>query len=314
MSRNLVAVVVLALMSQGCATIMSGKMKKVRIETEPPAAIEVRGTQYSTPAEFEAESTKDLELKILSPETPVKEKKLSTSVNGWWFGNLIFLNFFFIGGIVDLLSGYWAILSDSYFIDLTTGKVSYKRPKTSSGQTVAAAPATPPGGQAIGLSPTSPGGEPPVTPEQLANLPKTRLAVMKFRTSNKAAQEEGLGETISEMMNTVFINSNLFDVIERNQIEQVISEQKFSVTGMTDTQTAITLGKLLNVQYMLIGSIAKLGTVYEVDARIIETSRGIGLVAKQNSCKGAENLRGMITGLGGAMITDYYRKAKKPGT
>ena len=76
-----------------------------------------------------------------------------------------------------------------------------------------------------------------------------------------------IGKGISDMMVTQLVKDGTFSVIERKQIEKVISEQKLGASGLVDASTAAQIGKILGVKYVILGSITQFG----IDTKNIDT-------------------------------------------
>jgi hypothetical protein len=59
----------------------------------------------------------------------------------------------------------------------------------------------------------------------------------------------------------------------------VLSEQKLQASGAVDSESAVMVGKLLGAQIVLLGNINKLGSMYQVNARLVNTETGEVLVS-----------------------------------
>lgn len=57
-------------------------------------------------------------------------------------------------------------------------------------------------------------------------------------------------------------------------MKDILSEQGFQMTGCTDNECLVEMGKLLNVQLILGGSISKVGSMYSSDLRLIDIETG----------------------------------------
>ena len=75
-----------------------------------------------------------------------------------------------------------------------------------------------------------------------------RMAVMPF--SGKA---EDVGLSLSEAFTTYLMEAG-FEMIERAQIENILKEQKLSLSGGTDMETMVQIGKLAGVDVVVTGS------------------------------------------------------------
>jgi hypothetical protein len=78
---------------------------------------------------------------------------------------------------------------------------------------------------------------------------KDRLGIFKLEPLNIS---DSLASIVSDRIEFEFQQVNRYDLIERQNIDKVLSEQSFQQTGVTDSM--VEIGKILNVQYMLIGS------------------------------------------------------------
>ena len=135
--------------------------------------------------------------------------------------------------------------------------------------------------------------------------PLKKIAILSFRDTASAGTTTGFGDAISEMMTTSFIKSNYFEVIERAQIKKIMEEQNFNLSGSVDANTAIQLGKLLGVEYLIVGSVAKLGSLFETDIRFIDTKTGKGILAENGNSRGEENIRPMVNDITNRIINKY---------
>jgi hypothetical protein len=57
-------------------------------------------------------------------------------------------------------------------------------------------------------------------------------------------------------------------------MDDILGEQGFQQTGCTTTECAVEMGRLLNVQKMISGTIGKLGKTYTIDLSLIDVQTG----------------------------------------
>ena len=106
---------------------------------------------------------------------------------------------------------------------------------------------------------------PPAPPD------KPTLAVLDF---------DGLGLSESETVTlTNCFRANLaqigqYTIIERGLMEEILAEQDFQMTGCTTDECAVKIGRLMNAQFILAGSIGKVGSTWTVEMRIINVETG----------------------------------------
>ena len=68
----------------------------------------------------------------------------------------------------------------------------------------------------------------------------------------------------------MLVQTNAFIVLERGKMEGILQEQGFQQTGCTSTECVVEMGKLLNVQKIISGSIGKVGKIYTIDISLID--------------------------------------------
>ena len=108
--------------------------------------------------------------------------------------------------------------------------------------------------------------------ESLSQESKSKIAVIEFSDLNGNITEFGM--YLSEELITRLFLTLKFDVIERQLLNQVISEQKLGMTGLIDDKSAIAIGNLLGVDAIVSGTVTDLGVSLKVNARLIATETG----------------------------------------
>ena len=94
------------------------------------------------------------------------------------------------------------------------------------------------------------------------------IAVIDFENINIRKTD---AEALTQRLISELININKFTILERSLIKKVLEEQKFQYSGNVDVQTVSDIGSMLGADYVIVGSISKIGGIYfSVDSRIIE--------------------------------------------
>jgi TolB-like protein len=75
---------------------------------------------------------------------------------------------------------------------------------------------------------------------------------------------------IADMLRGELVKTGEVNVLERQNMQKVMAEQAFQQTGCTSAECAVKLGKLLNVNKIVTGSVGKLGDMYFVNVRIVD--------------------------------------------
>jgi TolB-like protein len=111
------------------------------------------------------------------------------------------------------------------------------------------------------------------------------IAVIRFKTLNKEAQNIALGELVSETFTTALVNSRGFKIIEREQLDKVVKEIEMNQTGFIETTDAVEIGKILHADAIITGSVALLDGQIQLNARIIEVESAYVLSADTRTSK-----------------------------
>lgn len=74
---------------------------------------------------------------------------------------------------------------------------------------------------------------------------------------NKATGGARIGKSVTDILVTALVKSKRFKVIERSSLEKVMKEQGLQHSGAIDTATAVQIGKILGVKYIMLGSVSQ---------------------------------------------------------
>jgi len=98
-----------------------------------------------------------------------------------------------------------------------------------------------------------------------AQSKRPTIAVLAFEYGTVQQWWSGtwdIGEGISDMIVDELVNDGSFRVIERKRLDAILAEQNFSNSERADpsAKTMAQIGKVLGVQYLVVGSVTKFGT------------------------------------------------------
>src|SRR3954469_1633244 len=109
----------------------------------------------------------------------------------------------------------------------------------------------------------------------VAQAAKPVIAVLYFDNNSfgrDRADYEGLGKGIADMLITDMAGDPSVRVVEREQIQSLLTEQQLTKAGTIDPNTAIKLGKIIGAQYMITG-----GFMSDGHGTLILTARAINV-------------------------------------
>jgi uncharacterized protein YegP (UPF0339 family) len=103
---------------------------------------------------------------------------------------------------------------------------------------------------------------PDTVPEKGLNV-----AVNDFEGKNVSAVDAGV---VADFIRTELVKREIFNVLERSNMETILGEQKFQISGCTTEDCAIKMGKLLNVHKIIIGKLTLFQGIYHILVNIVD--------------------------------------------
>jgi curli biogenesis system outer membrane secretion channel CsgG len=95
---------------------------------------------------------------------------------------------------------------------------------------------------------------------------KKRIAVMNFEYGTVQSYvaeifgaDQDVGKGIADLLVNQLVNDQVYSVIERKDLDKIITEQNFSNSDRANPATAAKIGRVLGVDAILIGSITQFG-------------------------------------------------------
>jgi hypothetical protein len=101
---------------------------------------------------------------------------------------------------------------------------------------------------------------------------KINIAVQEL--TGKGIDQSAAG-IISDRLRSELINTGVFRVMERGEMESILKEQGFQKSGACDEASCLVeVGQLLGVERMVAGSIGKVGDFFTISLRMINVATG----------------------------------------
>ncbi len=108
------------------------------------------------------------------------------------------------------------------------------------------------------------------------------VAVLPFNNQSGDKANDTMLPVARDTMISELHRHKRMRLIERERMDAILKEQELSATGLTDSNRAIKLGKLLNVDAVMLGSIASVSSAHSPDktlavvmsARVISVNTG----------------------------------------
>ncbi len=121
-----------------------------------------------------------------------------------------------------------------------------------------------------------------------------------------------VGKGISDEFVTEFLKTKKFRLIEREQIDKVLEEQDFGESGRVDTRSAAKIGKILGVQYLVMGRVTEF-SLKSSGVSGLSLKKGVGLGVKSTNAIVAIDAR-LVDATSAEIITSVTGKGSKRST
>lgn len=119
---------------------------------------------------------------------------------------------------------------------------------------------------------------------------KYTVAVLDFEGRGISQME---AQTLTDRLSSELSNTNAVILVERGQMTEILDEQGFQQSGCTNAECAAEVGALLGVQFMISGSIGKIGNSYTIDSKMFSVETGATEKSVSSTYKG--EIDGLIT-------------------
>jgi LPXTG-motif cell wall-anchored protein len=97
------------------------------------------------------------------------------------------------------------------------------------------------------------------------------VAVLDLQVSGGILKSEAMA--LSDRLRSEMQELKKFDLLERSQVNELLKEQDFSMSELSESNAA-KAGKLLSAEQVAIGTIGRVGRTYTVDVRLIDVETG----------------------------------------
>ncbi len=138
---------------------------------------------------------------------------------------------------------------------------------------------------------------------------KASYAFLDFSTDDKNSAVE---KYITDALTEAVFNTGKVKIIERDNLEKIINEQKLQSSGLVNESEAANIGNIAGVEYVCYGTIKEIENGYTVSVRVVDVESGeICAMSRTNITKDAY-LAGVAGGNSGSSKKTSTAAAKKP--
>ncbi len=113
------------------------------------------------------------------------------------------------------------------------------------------------------------------------NKPKPGIAVLDFTNRNVSELDSGV---ISDTIRSALVKSGNVNVVDRNNMERILTEQQFVMSTCGSAECAMKIGQLLQVQKIVVGTLSKLPNGYALTISLIDVESGKIIISEMETC------------------------------
>jgi TolB-like protein len=118
--------------------------------------------------------------------------------------------------------------------------------------------------------------QPALTPGQ-----PVKLAILSFEAKGGSAE---VADVAMSSLSNALANFDYITLVERRQIETILKEQQFQLSGLTEDE-GVSVGKILKADVILLGNVGKLGSSVVLSAKLISVETGKVLKGREVICE-----------------------------
>ena len=124
----------------------------------------------------------------------------------------------------------------------------------------------------------------------IAQESKPSVAVLDFEARGIPDYE---AETLTERLRTEIATTRAVRLVDRKLLQKILEEQGLQQSGCTTDECVAEVGQLIGAQFMINGSVGKIGDSYAIDAKMVSVTTGVAVRSKSVSYEG--EIAGLLT-------------------
>lgn len=114
------------------------------------------------------------------------------------------------------------------------------------------------------------------------------IAILDFENNTGFSAQDNLKKALSDSLTINLAKYKSLSIVERTRLKDAVSEVTLSQSTFVSADNAIKIGKTLGAEYVLLGSISKIGDIFEVSERIVQVETSKIIDAKSIRCSKAD--------------------------
>lgn len=120
---------------------------------------------------------------------------------------------------------------------------------------------------------------------------KLNIAVAEFEPRDVALTE---AMAVSDFLRDDLVKMDLFNIVGRSEMKMILAQHKFEMSGCTDRECVIDMGRILHVDKIVSGNLARVGKLYYIVASVIDVQTGKIVFSEREKFDALERLSEIV--------------------
>jgi len=120
------------------------------------------------------------------------------------------------------------------------------------------------------------------------------VAILDFANNTGLMSLDYLGKGLSDSLTNKLARYEKLNIVERSRLSDAMKELSLSQTALVSSDTAVKLGKFIGSQYIILGSVIKIGELFEVSMRLVDVQSSKVVLGRFVRCSNDEAILSSI--------------------
>jgi len=133
---------------------------------------------------------------------------------------------------------------------------------------------------------------------------KPRIAILQLERENVTDLEASI---VEHFLRSSFVNAGMYQVLDRNNMDKILKEQSMNGYGILSERDVAQMGRILNVQQIVTGSLMKLNSEFLIEVRLVDVETSSIHCSRTGTCSNNRQLpvmaRRMVEKISGVSIS-----------
>jgi TolB-like protein len=96
------------------------------------------------------------------------------------------------------------------------------------------------------------------------------IAILDFENNTGLMSQDGLKKGLSDSLTNSLSRYQKLNILERSRLKDAISEITLNQSALVSPDSASKIGKITGSQYVILGSVSRLGDTFEIAVRVVD--------------------------------------------